>query len=88
MSYRRDELLIQVAMTVAFFGCLHAGEICVSDGVTFDPTKHVTVGDLEIFPDEKMISIFLKQSKTDKFSNGVAIFTHVQVMLFVLIVLC
>jgi hypothetical protein len=74
MSYRKEALLLQVAMAVAFFGCLHAGEICVPNNVSFDTAIHVTFGDLKMFPDEKMMSIILKRSKTDRLSNGVTVY--------------
>jgi len=74
LSYRQDKELIQCAMAVAFFGCLRAGELCISDKEVFDSTKHLCVKDVKFFNEDKMFSLFLKQSKTDRLSNGVEIF--------------
>ena len=74
MSYHPDELLLQVAMAVAFFGCLRCGELCVPDHVSFDPLQHLCFKDLKFFHNEHMFSLFLRKSKTDKFSNGVEVY--------------
>jgi hypothetical protein len=74
MSYHPVELLIQLSMCVAFFGCLRAGELCIPDGAVFDSTKHLCVSDLTFYHDERMFSLMLKQSKTDKHGKGVLIY--------------
>ena len=52
MSYHPAELLIQLVMCVAFFGCLRAGELCIPDGAVFDSAKHLCVSDLKFYHDE------------------------------------
>ena len=75
MSYHPAELMFQLAMSVAFFGYfLRAGELCVPDGVLFDESKHLCVKDVSIFPDEKMFSLTLHQSKTDTLGKRVIIY--------------
>jgi hypothetical protein len=74
LSYHCDELLIKLAMAVAFFSCLRAGEVCVPDNMVFDAKKHLCVSDLSFFHDERMFSLLIKQSKTDKFSDGVLVY--------------
>ena len=61
-------------MSLAFFACLRAGELCVPDNCTFDVAKHLCIRDVTFFDDDKMCSVLLKQSKTDKFSNGVMVY--------------
>jgi hypothetical protein len=74
ISYRHDELLLKLAMATAFFGCLRAGEICVPDTSVFDVSKHVSLKDVTMFRQEKMFSLLLRQSKTDKNSDGVLVY--------------
>ena len=74
MSYHPAERMIQLAMCVAFFGCLRSGELCVPDNVLFDSSKHLSVSDLRLYRDEKMFSLTLKQSKTDRTGKGVEVY--------------
>ena len=74
VSPRVDALLIQCAMSLVFFACLRAWELCVPDNCTFDVAKHLCIRDVAFLDDDKMCSVLLKQSKTDKFSNGVMVY--------------
>jgi hypothetical protein len=74
MSYHPAELVIQLAMCVSFFGCLRAGEVCVPDGAVFDEKRHLCVRDVQVFSEERMFSLTLRQSKTDRLGKGVVIY--------------
>jgi hypothetical protein len=74
MSFRGDGMLLKCAMAVDFFGCLRPGELCIPDTQAFDSSKHLCLGDVKFLDDEKMFSLHLKQSKTDKFSQGVDVY--------------
>ena len=47
-----DSTLITAALTLAFFGCLRAGEYCLMDDVVFDESLHVCMNDVN-FDDDK-----------------------------------
>jgi hypothetical protein len=70
---RPDQLVLQTAMCVTFFGCFRAGELFPPDNQTFTPTKHVTYGDLSIDQNLRALTINLKQSKTDTYNRGVEV---------------
>jgi hypothetical protein len=70
---RHDELMLKSAMFLAFFGCLHAGEICLSDKVVFDSDVHLTCGDIVFHVLERFLVLTLKRSKTDVKNAGVVI---------------
>lgn len=65
---RHDKLLIRTAITLAFFGCLRASELCIS--TKFDATTNLTISDVRLFKDEKYLILHLKKSKTDYLSEG------------------
>lgn len=66
-------LMLISAMTLAFFGCMRAGELCVNDNDIFNTTVHLCREDVTINEKEKSFSLFLKASKTDRLRNGVTI---------------
>jgi hypothetical protein len=70
---RHDELMLKSAMSLAFFGCFRAGELCLPDHIAFDPLVHLTCGDIQIFELGKYMTITLKQSKTDVQKVGVTV---------------
>ena len=72
---RFDGAVLQAVMTLAFFGCLRMGEICVPDSMPFSPVLHVNWGDITLDTADKSLSIFLRRSKTD--TNNVGVNVHV-----------
>ncbi|XP_033761538.1 uncharacterized protein LOC117343304 [Pecten maximus] len=62
-----EDLMMQTACIVAFFGFLRCGEFTVK--TSFDHTVHLCVSDLIITDDYVMVH--LKRSKTDPFREGV-----------------
>ena len=68
MGKTMDDKCVWAAMLLAFFGCLRAGELTVGSGQTFDPQKHLTIGDVSVNQD--LVTVFIKQSKTDKKNKG------------------
>ena len=73
LSSRADKVMLESSMSLAFFGCMRAGEICLPDNAIFDAKIHLCVEDVTL-QDDKSFVILLKSSKTDQFSNGVKIF--------------
>lgn len=61
-------------MTTLFFGCLRCGEVCLDNDNSFDSTKHLCNEDVTLDKQNKMFKLYLKTSKTDKFSNGVTVY--------------
>ena len=65
--------MLKSVMSLAFFGCFRAGELCQPDTVNFDPKLHLTFGDITFDLGNSQISLFLKQSKTDRTNTGVEV---------------
>jgi hypothetical protein len=70
LQYRLDGQMLSLAMTTAFFGCLRAGELCLPDSVSFNPSVHLCFSDVTLCFTQRLFKLRLKASKTDKFSNG------------------
>lgn len=68
-----DELVLKTAMSCAFFGCLRAGEICITGNGSFDQNVHLSQTDVIIDTYNHAISLKLKRSKTDKLDKGVLV---------------
>jgi site-specific recombinase XerD len=66
ISSRFDFKLIAAAMCCCFFGCFRCSEFCLPDGVLFNVKDHLCVGDVLVNHKERMLSVFLKKSKSDK----------------------
>lgn len=64
-----EDILLETACVVAFFGFLRCGEFTIKN--TFDSSVHLCVNDLSIFQDYAVLT--LKTSKTDPFRKGVSI---------------
>jgi hypothetical protein len=73
-QYCFDKTVLNAAMTLAFFGCLRLGEVCVPDAMPFSCEKHLCLGDVELNVREKTMNIFLRRSKTDVYNRGVSVF--------------
>jgi hypothetical protein len=74
ISARFDYKLIAAAMCFGFFGCFRCSEFCLPEGVQFSVKDHLCLGDVVVNHSEKMLSVFLKKSKSDTFSSGVTVF--------------
>jgi hypothetical protein len=55
---------------MCFFGFFRAGELTVPNPTSFNPTAHLTWGDVSISEDGRMLRVFLKRSKTDQYGRG------------------
>lgn len=60
-----------MVMSLTFFGGFRAGELCLMDTVQFDPSQHLTAGDIMINTQASHIHIYLKHSKTDLLNAGI-----------------
>ena len=61
-------------MCLGFYGCLRSGEFCLPDSGFFDQNKHLCIEDVELYPVNRMFTLILKNTKTDKHNNGVKIY--------------
>ena len=64
LTSRTDKVLLEISMSLAFFGCMHAGELCLPDDAIFDSRIHLCVEDVTLQADKSFV-ILLKTSKTD-----------------------
>ena len=71
-----DIAMLWAACFLAFFGFLRAGEFTVPCELGFDPSSHLSWGDLAVdIPGQpSVMSIRLKASKTDPFRKGITLF--------------
>ena len=69
------ESLLWAVCAVCFFGFLRAGEIMQKSIENFDPSYHLSLGDVaaDSLTDPSFIQLSLKGSKTDPFRKGVTI---------------
>jgi hypothetical protein len=72
---RFNGLVLCAAMSLAFFGCLRLGEVCVQDAGGFCSKKHLCLSDVTMDEKDKCMTIFLRRSKTDIDNTGV--YVHV-----------
>ena len=63
-----DRYLYAAVITMAYFGCLRAGEITYPSSHYFDYNRHVTLEDITI--QHKSIQLRIKYSKTDQVGAG------------------
>ena len=61
-------------MTLAFFGCLRAGEFCLKDGARFDETTDLGIDCIYLNDLDNSIELTLKRSKTDYLNKGTKLF--------------
>ncbi len=69
-----DGITYSAAMTLAFFGCLRAAELCVVE--TFDPMVNLCFGDISFSTtaEGKMVRVHIKRSKTDTMNAGFTLY--------------
>lgn len=70
----KDGPILWAAMTLAFFGCLRAGEFTVPSSHGFNPCTHLCVSDVEIFNSSGYLSVSIKRSKTDTNNRGFKVY--------------
>ena len=72
----RDTKMIWAACCLCFFGFLRAGEMTVPSDAEFDPKVHLCISDIALDDCRRpgLLRIMIKQSKTDPFRKGVALF--------------
>ena len=68
--------ILWAACCVGFIGFLRSGELTAPEKEEFDASQHLTFKDIAVdnTSDPKVVSIHIKQSKTDPFRQGVTIF--------------
>ena len=79
-----DNRMLWAAACLGFFGFLHCAEFTISTVNAFDPSKHLTLGDVLVTPDLQCstLAVKIKMSKTDQFGKGLWIyFQHTGVAL-------
>ena len=71
-----DIVMLWEACCTGFFGFLRAGEFTVDSIECFDPRSHLAFTDMSVDSREapRVISVRIKQSKTDPFRRGAALF--------------
>ena len=69
-----DGYVFKSAMSLAFFGCLRAAELCVT-GHAFDPLRHLTLMDVQVVALEAAtaVKVCIKRSKTDHVNQGFSV---------------
>lgn len=65
---KHDRFLYASVISIAYFGCLRAGELCYPSSRHFSTEKHLTLNDLQIV--DSTIELTIKQSKTDQQGKG------------------
>ena len=70
-----DTIMLWAACTLCFFGFLRAGEMMVSNDGAYDPSVHLSVGDIAVddVRTPRVLRVAIKQSKTDPFCHGLFI---------------
>lgn len=71
-----DVAMLWAAATVCFFGFFRAGEITVPSQTSFNPTRHLSWGDVAVddTSNPKVLKIVLKFSKTDQLGKGAEVY--------------
>ena len=72
----RNATMLWAAVTMCFFGFLRVGEIVAPPGSGFDPSIHLSVGDVSVYSHSipSYLAVSIKASKTDPFRQGVTIY--------------
>ena len=71
-----DIVMLWAACCLAFFGFLRAGELTIPSDSAYDPSMHLSWGDLAVDAPENptVLSVLLKASKTDPFRKGITLY--------------
>ena len=71
-----DATMLWAACCMCFFGFLRSGEIVVPSDSDYDPTVHLSVGDVRVdnTSSPSYLEIYIKASKTDPFRQGVRVY--------------
>lgn len=71
-----DLAMLWAACCLAFFGFMRAGELTVPSDQGYDPTIHLSLGDISVDnpADPGVLGVRLKASKTDPFRKGISLF--------------
>lgn len=77
VSHSFSSRLLWAAITLAYFGCLRAGELTIGDRECFDCSRHLTINDVRFdvtSEGNSFMAVLLKKSKTDYLNRGVHIY--------------
>lgn len=71
-QYEPDTIMLWAALCSGFFGCLRIGEFTSPSPTHYDPSIHLSFGDIWVDSKENTssISMHIKQSKTDQLRHG------------------
>ena len=71
-----DNVMLWAACCLVFFGFLRSGELSAPEEGEFDPGQHLSFSDVALDDpaNPKVVSVRIKQSKTDPFRLGFTIF--------------
>ena len=71
-----DATMLWAACCMCFFGFLRSGEIVVPSDSDYDPTVHLSLGDVRVdnTSSPSYLEIYIKASKTDPFWQGVRVY--------------
>ena len=72
-SDRRDGLMLQSAVSLAFYGLLHSAEYTSPSASSYSANSTLLFSDVSINRVSKVATIFIKSSKTDPFRIGCAV---------------
>ena len=74
-SSNHDHVMLWAVCCVGFFGFLRSGEMTTSEVGEFKPGQHLTVRDVTVddINNPRVVSVRIKQSKTDPFRHGTSI---------------
>ena len=74
-SSNPNHIMLWAACCVGFFGFLRSGEMTTPEVGEFDLGQHLTVRDITVedIKNSRVVSVWIKQSKTDPFRHGTSI---------------
>lgn len=68
---KHDRFLYAAAISIAYFGCLRAGEMTYPSTHSYNAKRHLTIKDISLNKDS--LEICIKHSKTDQTSKGTTV---------------
>ena len=71
-----DANMLWAASCMCFFGFLRSGEVVIPSDSAFDPSSHLSVGDVRVndLSNPQFLEVNIKRSKTDPFRQGVRLY--------------